>query len=218
MNPSDESFQPKPGRGSPAPGDEEGGITGSPQPEMDFGPASPVEDRFSELVYSGPTDEELEAFVGPKANYYLHQWSELRHGGGSTGFNWAGFLIAGIWLPFRKLYAIALIFYAILFAESILEEVITQFALRQEPPRPFTLLVGIVAAAIVGALGNRWYWNHARRVVLQVRALELPHEEHLDELRRRGGTSLLAGLGLAGGYFALTILGTTVMAFMAELL
>src|SRR5262245_25293633 len=76
-------------------------------------------------------EQELRAFVGPRADVYLRKWAPLLYGSGQAGFNWPAFLLAGIWLPYRKMYAVSLIFYGAIVAESVLEEVVFAGILRQ---------------------------------------------------------------------------------------
>jgi hypothetical protein len=67
-----------------------------------------------------PTDEELTAFVGTKADYYLPRWraSQQRLG----GFNFAAFFVSGFWLPYRKMYRTTLLFYGLVLAVCIVED------------------------------------------------------------------------------------------------
>ena len=71
------------------------------------------------------TPQEVTAFVGRKAGYYLRKWSGALDGtGDSTGFNWAALLLSGLWLPYRKMYLTTTIFMALILLESIVEEVV----------------------------------------------------------------------------------------------
>ena len=152
-------------------------------------------------VVASPEDWEarqLEAFVGAKAYYYLAKWAPVRRGwGGSAGFNWAAFLLSGLWLPYRKMYKVTFIFFGIIILESILEDVLFLGILGQaETPLALDNAIGLLAAAICGAFGNRWYLSHARRVVSQVSATGLQGDALLYTLAQRGGTSLLASVGM----------------------
>ena len=90
----------------------------SEQPRDATNPYAPPE--LPPLAASEPTDEDserrqLRAFVGSKAQYYLDKWTPLlRSLSGNAGFNWAAFLLSGLWLPYRKMYKATLIFYAII--------------------------------------------------------------------------------------------------------
>ena len=153
------------------------------------------------LTQSVPTEstekQHLRAFVGSKAEYYLQKWSpSVEHSGHSPGFNWAAFLLSGLWLPYRKMYRVATIFYGIIIVESIAEEALFVRILGQaETPAVLGRVVGLVAAAICGTYGNRWYLSHARKVISDVHAQGLEEHAAVEILSKRGGTSLGSSLG-----------------------
>ncbi|MGI9465959.1 MAG: DUF2628 domain-containing protein [Rubripirellula sp.] len=155
------------------------------------------------LTQSLPTEsteeQHLRAFVGSKAEYYLQKWSpSVEHSGHRTGFNWAAFLLSGLWLPYRKMYRVATIFYAIIIAESIAEEALFVGILGQaETPAVLGRVVGLVAAAVCGTYGNRWYLSHARKVISDVHAQGLEEHAAVEMLSKRGGTSLGSSLGFS---------------------
>ena len=142
-------------------------------------------------------EKEFSAFVGPKADYYLERWRSAVDGPEiSTGFNWAAFFLSGLWLPYRKMYRIAGIFFGVILLETVLEEVVWVGILgKPEAPAAFGRLVGFVASIVCGWLANEWYLSHARKAISEVRSLGLSEEAHLEALAKRGGTSLAASLG-----------------------
>ena len=125
--------------------------------------------------------EELRAFVGPKAKYYLSAWratvNEKR-----TTFNWAAFFGTAAWLLYRKMYRLAALCLGVIFCVSIVEDI----ASASVPAAVWGLTTGI----IVGYYGNRWYFHHALRAVGQLRS------SGLRALAKRGGTSPVAVLVL----------------------
>ncbi|HET6328254.1 MAG TPA: DUF2628 domain-containing protein [Planctomycetaceae bacterium] len=148
------------------------------------------------------TEEEIRAFVGRKADYYVEQW--IRRD--SMGANWAAFFLSGIWFPYRRMYRVTLIFFAAILADSVIEEVI-------DFPRQLSRLLAVVVAGICCSFANRWYFHHATSKIREVRAQGLPAERYLDAVASRGGTSLFAGLGL----FALLLMAV-IAAVMATAL
>jgi hypothetical protein len=166
-----------------------------------------------------PTEQEVRAFVGPNADYYLAAWRRALAGeDGASGFNVGGFFLAVPWLAYRKMYAAALILVGIIIAESVLEEALFAGAPGEmREPSPGFLLLGalrnalgaLVVGIVIGIGGNRWYLARARRVIEEVRSQGLPEEAHLKALSGRGGTSLGASLGLVGlAIVAVLVLGT----------
>ena len=72
------------------------------------------------------TQDEVTAFAGKNADYYWTRWTPLIQGQDWSGFNWAAFFFSGLWLAYRKMYGIALIFYAVallgVFADQMRDE------------------------------------------------------------------------------------------------
>ena len=132
------------------------------------------------------SEAELRAVFGPRADYYVAQWQ----GTARRASNWAAFWFSGAWLPFRRLYSAALIFYAAIAVESVLEEVVFRSIGYREVPTAVNRAVSLACAIACGVWGNRWYLARVRRVISETRALALPPEEHLKQLSRRGGTRM----------------------------
>jgi len=156
-----------------------------------------------------PTEQEVRAFVGPNADYYLGAWRRALAGeGGASGFNVAGFFLAGPWLVYRKMYAAMLILLGIVVVQRSLQIRLLADLLdpgRKASPESIVLLsllpqvlLALVVGLVVGFGGNRWYLARARRAIEKVRSKGLPEEAHLQALSLRGGASLAAALGLAG--------------------
>jgi hypothetical protein len=182
--------------------------------------ASPAAPQSSGQLESSrvqdPETRELRAFVGSKADSYLSNWASMRRRSGSSGFNLAAFFLSGLWLPYRKMYKATGIFFGVIIVESILEQVVfVDFLNKPEVPRALANIVGLVVAVVCGAYGNRWYLSHAKKIIAEVRLQGLDDESFLKELARRGGTSLLASLGVVFlfivstvGLVAIAILGS----------
>jgi hypothetical protein len=150
----------------------------------------------SGVAEGGLAIQEIRAFVGPRADSYLKKWHGALAGDGrGTGFNWAAFFLSGLWIPYRKMYLVALVFYGIVIAESIAEEVIFVGILGRETPAVVDRLSGLIAAIVCGAFGNRWYLSRVRKEISSLKTQGMPEEAILETLARRGGTSLVASIG-----------------------
>ncbi len=160
--------------------------------------------------------QELRVFVGRRADYYLGKWREALAGTGTgTGFNLAAFFLSGIWLPYRKMYAIAFLLYGALIVESIAEELVFVGLLGHlEVPAGIDRLGSFVAAAVCGAYGNRWYLSRARREIARLRDEGRHQDEHLQILSRRGGTSLAGAIGVFTLFIAAMIAGVIVLSII----
>ena len=150
--------------------------------------------------------EEIAAFVGKNPDYYYTRWTPLLEGQGWTGFNWAAFFFSAFWLPYRKMYKTALVFYGCIFLAAIFEEI----ASKNGTPQALGQSLRLIAAIICGANGNRWYFDHATDVITQVRSKRLPDNIVIDELSKRGGTSI----GAAVAFFVALVAAMCVALFL----
>lgn len=157
------------------------------------------------------TEQEIGAFVGPRAGYYLGKWwSALESGsnaGNTTGFNWAAFLLSGLWLPYRKMYRATATFFGFVLLEMIFEDVVYVSILgRPEAPGSLGSALGMIAGFICGGFGNAWYLSHTQKTVAEVRSQGLEEEACLQELARRGGTSMASAFGALVGFFVVAFI------------
>ncbi len=144
----------------------------------------------------------LRAAVGRNADYYLKHW---RNGRATihevTGFNWAAFLLSGLWLPYRKLYLATLVLYgaflAIIVAEGVFEA-LTETEVPALVDRGMSLGTWILC----GILANRLYLWHVNKLIAKSRQLGLAGEPLRAEVARRGGTNILASILALGLFFA----------------
>jgi hypothetical protein len=144
--------------------------------------------------------DEIQAFVGKNAPYYLRKWAyALETGRPVRRFNAAAFWLSGLWIPYRKMYRVLLIMFGVLAVQIVGEAAAVYFGLLSFDERAMGLwdrLVGLAISIAIGTRGNDWYLSHTRRTVARIRALGLPEAEYHAELTRQGGKSLLAALCL----------------------
>jgi Protein of unknown function (DUF2628) len=152
---------------------------------------------------NAPTEDELRAVFGPRADYYLEQW----RGTARRTINRPALFLAGLWLPFRRMYRITFLFFLAVLIETLLEELIFRRLGFAHVPRGVELASALAPGVVCGAFGNRWYISHVTKLVARAYALGLGEEERLKELARQGGTRplhaaafflLLVGLAWAG--------------------
>jgi hypothetical protein len=160
----------------------------------DFAPLPEPESANRQRLQGSPTEAEIKAFVGSNAAYYRRQWAGALLGEpGGTGFNWVAFLLAGIWLPYRRFYGQAFLIYGLFMVITLVEALLA--GPRYTPNLAlgcFQYVLGAVIAVVVGCNANSWYLARFRRAVTESRAREQSTEEHLKALSRLGGTDLLA--------------------------
>ena len=111
----------------------------------------------------------MRAFVGSNANYYLSKWARrLDDPSKSAGVNVAAFFLSLFWLPYRKMYGLATIFYGIIVAELMIEAFIEYGG--EEPPEALGRVVGLVISIVCLLNGNRWYLAYAQKKIAQARS------------------------------------------------
>lgn len=144
---------------------------------------------------TAPTEAELRAFVGPNADYYLNKWSlaKVRPGQGG-GYNWPAFLLGGVWLPYRKLYAAASTLWGIALLLGIWNLLSPKAGPAISFPGVFAFIPFLLLLALA-SYANQLYLAKARKVITQVRAQGQSGETHLATIAQRGGTSRIAALG-----------------------
>jgi len=154
------------------------------------------------------TEDEVRAFVGENADYYLQTWAPALSGQGrGSRFNGAAFLVPVLWLGYRKMYLPMFIFYGITaMIQFVLILGLFVGVLEMSNSSPALGLVALVLTClgmlvpflVAGFVGNRWYLARARRVIEEIRSQDLPQEAHLKALSSRGGTSSWAVFVLLG--------------------
>ena len=155
---------------------------------------SPTRDELSKMVLA---EEEVRAFVGSKADYYLKAWNATdERGAPQITLNWPALLLCLVWFPYRKMYRATVILYAAAVALAILEDLLFVRVLGMpSTPSVVGTIQGLLIGIVCGAFGNEWYRWHARRLVAKLRALRLPEHLYLAALSKRGGVSILAPVG-----------------------
>src|SRR5262249_468232 len=146
------------------------------------------------------TEPEVRGFVGLNSDYYLSRWKPLLEGHDWSGFNWAACLISGLWLPYRKLYGAAALYYGVaLFLAVLMEEAVSSGG------NSGFLVVRLAAKLICGVFANQWYFRHAARTVAAARADGLADDELAHVLAKRGGTSVAAPIMFFLGFVLFTV-------------
>ena len=141
------------------------------------------------------TPDQVRAFVGPKADYYLERWPPIHDEWGSRalGFNWAACFLNLSWLLYRRMYRCFWIAGAVWIGSLLLLMLASVAALLIKANGLILLLaIGLMVMPIVfavtfGVFGNYWYYLHARR---QVSRLTTDGPADLEAVGRIGGTNL----------------------------
>ena len=178
---------------------------------------APLFSETPDVAGESRSESEIRAFVGRNAGYYLRKWPvDPNDHGSARGFNWAAFLLSGIWLPYRKMYRVSLIFFSIIVVTSVIAEIAAYAGVAGESAiNAWDRFGGIIFSLVCGFFANSWYLAHTKREIAEVRAMGLSDTAYFDALARRGGTNLLAALGffvlfVAVMFLAMAILGAVI--------
>lgn len=153
------------------------------------------------------TEEELRAFVGPHADYYVHSWLRFRDGEvRRPRFRVSAFWLGPFALAYRKQYRAAVIIIGLVLTESMLEDFIfLPYLGLDSAPREWTFLLTLVIGSITGLFANSWYLKDALRAIARTRQSGNPPEERLRELASRGGRSIVMAVLVPLGALIATV-------------
>jgi len=137
-----------------------------------------------------PTEAEVRACVGRHANYYLKQWRQLMEGNNiGADSHLASFLLPIFWFPYRKLWKLTAIVYAIIVFALIADHALFVIWLQGPSPQLFFRIALLLVGFICCWNSNDWYYQHVRRMVQEERASGVTGADYLKRLATRGGTS-----------------------------
>lgn len=111
------------------------------------------------VSFDSITTEEIRAFVGPKAPFYLYQFSKFTASGTekfTPTWNWSTCCFTFIWMLYRKMYIQALVTFVIFCLPGI----------------------NIIMHILAGCVGNYLYYRHVRERILEIRATQSPENIH----------------------------------------
>jgi hypothetical protein len=151
----------------------------------------PLEIEVSTLE---PTPDQVQAFVGPQADYYLERWHRLRLGSSALGFNWAAFFLTLTWLLYRRMYRFFWVGVAVWVGAVVLVTVAVVISVLAKLPILILLTMGGLSFAVsigvpvtYGRYGTYWYYLHLQR---QLSQLTPAGQADLAAVSRMGGTNL----------------------------
>ena len=109
-----------------------------------------------------------------------------------TSWNWACFFLGTYWLLYRKLYAIAAIFFVVNISTSLLI------------PGILPLIVRILLAMFANAI----YLNYSERKIKTVKTViaNLSATQYINRLNKKGGVNFVAPFILVGIYVLIIII------------
>jgi hypothetical protein len=101
------------------------------------------------------TTDEMRAFIGTNAHYYIRQFSKFNTSGTEkfcVSWNWSTCGFTFIWFLYRKMYVQSLIAFVVFCIPG----------------------VNIILHVLVGIVGNYLYYRHVKEKILETRAVQSP--------------------------------------------
>ncbi len=115
------------------------------------------------------TADELRAFVGPNAEYYMQKFAHFNKTGSEKfclTWNWSTFGFTFIWMLYRKMYVPAVITFFLFCIPGL----------------------NILLHLVVGVVGNYMYYKHVQRNIREIRAMH-PPQSCCPMLEKTGGVN-----------------------------
>lgn len=152
------------------------------------------------MNHNSITTDEIRAFIGPNAHYYVYQFSKFTIAGREkfcASWNWSTFGFTFIWFLYRKMYVLAVITFLVFCLPGI----------------------NIILHIVAGVTGNYLYYRYVKDKIHEIRATQSPQNMNL-ALQELGGVHkwvISVGVILSiilGILFALFF--STMIAFMGQ--
>ena len=148
-----------------------------------------------------PSEEELRAFIGPRADRYWRKWGwAIQNGSNRAAGLFPPFFFGFVWFLYRRMYREVWVPFALIIVVVILEMAVTKGG---ETSRALETGLNFGIAAATSMVGSSLYLRKFRRAVAHARQTAPTPEARLEILRRAGGTSWI---GLIIGVVSLILL------------
>lgn len=165
----------------------------------------PFETYSSEEQIGATNAADLAAIVGNNTHYYVDRFRRIQHSN-SGGWNWAAFLLAPIWLFYRKQYALGALYLVLQIMSSVITGVVyapvqlaeTQAAadmamaeIAQSPMFPLVFassLIFLMLKILLGIRANHFYLRFCEKKIQKAR--EKVPDLSVAELTADGGVSV----------------------------
>jgi hypothetical protein len=140
------------------------------------------------------SEDELRAFVGPKAGVYLAKWRSMDYGRKSKiAINGLAGVFGPFWIVYRKFYILLAAYVGVAVLQVSAEILVMEGWLgRPDLARALTLPTTVLYMVVLGCYANYWYFLYACRMVRRARSRQGSEQQDLERIRRRGGVSWLA--------------------------
>ncbi|MEO1244745.1 MAG: pilin [Pseudomonadota bacterium] len=140
-------------------------------------------------------EQDLAAFVGPKNTEYYLERSRRISAGNTVSWHWPAFFITLYWLLYRKMWAYAAAYFAILFLGAPGATALLALAIGPElADLLVSLVLLVVSLVVIPIYANKIYLGYAESKLAAIHAKDLDAETRQLKIASAGGTALWAPL------------------------
>ncbi|WP_456402382.1 DUF2628 domain-containing protein [Persephonella sp.] len=129
------------------------------------------------------TNEELRAFIGEKADYYMEKFEKFEKGN-SVSWNWAAFFFGVLWMFYRKMYLYGLGALGFITIVNVALEI-----MKTSPV--INLGVSLWLWVGFGVFGNYIYYLFVKNKIKEIKEKNQNSQEIIQILERSGGVNKL---------------------------
>ncbi|WP_175823435.1 DUF2628 domain-containing protein [Burkholderia sp. BCC0419] len=142
---------------------------------------------------SSASNDEIAAYVGPKAAWYARKWEIAESRKSRLSWNWAACVLGPVWMAYRCMYWQAAAVLAVTLGITLVELLYFPGYFESSMLDPATIAI----AVSLGWCGNSLYKRHVERQIEKLRPNATSRESFLALLEAQGGTNWLAAAGFA---------------------
>jgi hypothetical protein len=133
--------------------------------------------------------EDLETYLGSQSQYYLDYYDQYQEGQ-KASFNFAAFLVAALWMMYRKMWIEILVFMgAAVSIDLIIEFLLDQFGMKPQLIEYISFGSNILLSLIFATYANYFYIKKAERDIRSVTRKTDNEDERIELLQQKGGTT-----------------------------
>ena len=144
-----------------------------------------------QLNQSVSIDAEIQQLIGPKAEYYVPKFQELKSQNKQTSWNWHAFLVAPYWMIYRKMYGYGATLLGISFIISLIGSGVLS-------------LLSFSGYVAIGIFANSIYMRFLENKVTQIKSMTEPYRSQY--ISQNCGVNTTATLLTVIGYALLMII------------
>lgn len=156
-----------------------------------------------------PSENELRAFVGPNADYYLEAWKSVEPNDDPQRlrWNWPAFFLNVVWLLYRRMYKYFWIAAGVEVAIGAVQGFVEELLGIPAGVHGWDFLINVSIATFFGRFGTWMYYRHAERKIAEAKA----HDTSQDAIARAGGVRWLLPILAMGVALALGIVAAVLV-------